>query len=49
MCRSYQATEQEQEILISTTQRDIDEEKENAIAEDRLEGIPMRAFSDGYL
>ena len=35
--------------MISTTQRDIDEEKENASAEDRLEGIPMRAFSDGYL
>ena len=49
MFRSYQATEQEQEILISTTQRDIDAEKENASAEDRLEGIPMRAFSDGYL
>ena len=35
--------------MISTKQRDIDEEKENASAEDRLEGIPMRAFSDGYL
>ena len=35
--------------MISTTQSDIDAEKENASAEDRLEGIPVRAFSDGYL
>lgn len=49
MCRKYQVAEQKQEIVISTTQSDIDAEKEKSRAEDRLEGIPVREFSDGYL
>lgn len=49
LCQSYRIEGQKQDIVIITTQSDIDSEKESAIKEDRLEGIPPRNFSDGYL
>lgn len=49
MCRDYRAAEEAPEIVISTSQADIDAERRKSEAEDRLEGIPVRRFADDYL
>ena len=49
MCRAYRVAEEVPEIVISTSQADIDAERRKSEAEDRLEGIPVRRFSDTYL
>ena len=49
MCRGYRVAEEAPEIVISTSQGDIDAERRKAEVEDRLEGIPVRRFADDYL
>ena len=49
MCRDYRAAEEAPEIVISTSQADIDAERRKSEQEDRLEGIPVRRFADDYL
>ena len=49
MCRDYRVAEEAPEIVISTFQADIDAERRKSEAEDRLEGIPVRRYSDAYL
>ena len=49
MCRDYWIAEEAPEIEISTSQADIDAERKKSEEEDRLEGIPVRHFSDAYL
>ena len=48
LCREYQ-TNAEAEYTIETTQQDIDFEREKSMAEDILDKIPVRYFSDSYL
>ena len=49
MCRDYRAAEEAPEIVLSTSQADIDAERRKSEQEDRLEGIPVRRFADDYL
>ena len=49
MCRDYWVSEGTPEIVISTSQEDIDAERKKSEEEDRLEGIPVRHFTDAYL
>jgi len=37
------------DILVQTTQKDIDYERERSAREDEKEGVPIRHFSDSYL
>lgn len=49
MCRDYQVAEEVPEIVISTSQSDIDAERKKSEEEDRLEGLPVRCYPDAYL
>ncbi len=47
-CRDY-LTEEAPDITVAVTQGDLDGERAKSEAEDKLEGIPVRQFSDAYL
>lgn len=47
-CADY-LTNDTADYLISTSQEDIDFEREKSAREDEVEGIPIRQFSDSYL
>ena len=47
-CADYQ-TDENVDYSVTTTQADIDFERENSAREDEVEGIPVRHFSDSYL
>ena len=47
-CAGYQ-TDENADYSVTTTQADIDYEREKSAREDEIEGIPTRHFSDGYL
>ena len=47
-CAGYQ-TDVNADYSVTTTQADIDHEREKSAREDEIEGIPTRHFSDGYL
>ncbi|MBP5581611.1 MAG: hypothetical protein J6X85_07500, partial [Ruminococcus sp.] len=47
-CSDY-LTEDQADYSVTTTQADIDYEREKSAHEDAVEGIPTRNFSDSYL
>ena len=47
-CADYQ-TDENVDYSVTTTQADIDFEREKSAREDEIEGIPTRQFSDSYL
>ncbi len=47
-CTDYQ-TDENADYSVTTTQADIDYEREKSAREDEVEGIPTRQFSDSYL
>ena len=47
-CSDY-LTDEPADYSATTTQADIDFEREKSAREDEIEGIPIRQFSDGYL
>ena len=47
-CTDYQ-TDENAEYSVTTTQADIDFEREKSAREDEIEGIPIRQFTDSYL
>ena len=47
-CAAYQ-TDEPADYFVTTTQADIDYEREKSAREDEIEGIPTRQFSDSYL
>lgn len=47
-CAEY-LTDEPSDYSVTTTQADIDFEREKSAREDEIEGIPVRQFSDGYL
>ena len=47
-CADYQ-TDENVDYSVTTTQADIDFEREKSAREDEVEGIPVRHFSDSYL
>ncbi|MBR1664330.1 MAG: hypothetical protein IJ696_08395 [Ruminococcus sp.] len=47
-CADYQ-TDENADYTVTTTQSDIDFEREKSAREDEVEGIPIRHFSDSYL
>ncbi|OPZ19856.1 MAG: hypothetical protein BWZ04_02221 [Firmicutes bacterium ADurb.BinA205] len=47
-CTDYQ-TDENVDYSVTTTQADIDFEREKSAREDEIEGIPTRHFSDSYL
>lgn len=47
-CTDYQ-TDENVDYSVTTTQADIDFEREKSAREDEVEGIPIRRFSDSYL
>ena len=47
-CADY-LTDESADYSVTTTQADIDFEREKSAREDAVEGIPIRQFSDGYL
>ena len=47
-CADY-LTDEPADYSVTTTQADIDFEREKSAREDAIEGIPTRRFSDGYL
>lgn len=47
-CSDY-LTDESTDYSVTTTQADIDYEREKSAREDEIEGIPIRQFSDGYL
>lgn len=47
-CADY-LTDENAEYSVTTTQADIDFEREKSAHEDEIEGIPTRQFSDSYL
>lgn len=47
-CSDYQ-TDDQADYSVTTTQADIDFEREKSAREDEVEGIPVRHFSDSYL
>ena len=47
-CTDYQ-TDENVDYSVTTTQADIDFEREKSAREDEIEGIPTRQFSDSYL
>ena len=47
-CSDYQ-TDEPADYSITTTQADIDFEREKSAREDEIEGIPIRQFTDSYL
>ena len=47
-CADY-LTNETADYLISTSQEDIDYEREKSAREDEIEGIPIRQFTDSYL
>ena len=47
-CSDYQ-TDEPADYSVTTTQADIDFEREKSAREDEVEGIPVRHFSDSYL
>ena len=47
-CSDYQ-TDEPADYSVTTTQADIDFEREKSAHEDEIEGIPVRHFSDSYL
>ena len=47
-CTDYQ-TDEPADYSVTTTQADIDYEREKSACEDKVEGIPTRQFSDSYL
>lgn len=47
-CTDY-LTDEPADYSITTTQADIDFEREKSASEDEIEGIPIRQFSDSYL
>ena len=47
-CSDY-LTDEKSDYSISTTQADIEYEREKSVREDEIEGIPIRHFSDSYL
>ena len=49
LCQNYRTEVEKWDIMIVTTQSDIDVEKEIARKEDCLEGLAPRSFTDGYL
>lgn len=48
LCADY-ITEDTADFVVSTTQVDIDYEREKSAREDEAQGIPIRSFSDAYL
>ena len=47
-CSDYQ-TDEPADYSVTTTQADIDFERQKSAREDEIEGIPIRQFSDSYL
>lgn len=47
-CSDYQ-TDEPADYSVTTTQADIDFERQKSAREDEIEGIPIRHFSDSYL
>ena len=47
-CSDYQ-TDEPADYSVTTTQADIDFERQKSAREDEIEGIPVRHFSDSYL
>ena len=47
-CADYQ-TDDQADYSVTTTQADIDFEREKSARKDEIEGIPIRQFSDSYL
>ena len=47
-CSDYQ-TDDQADYSVTTTQADIDYEREKSAREDEIEGIPIRQFTDSYL
>lgn len=47
-CADY-LTDEPADYAVTTTQADIDYEREKSAREDEIEGIPVRQFSDSYL
>lgn len=47
-CSDY-LTDEPADYAVTTTQADIDFEREKSAREDEIEGIPIRQFSDSYL
>ena len=47
-CADYQ-TDMPSDYAVTATQSDIDFEREKSAREDKIEGIPVRHFSDSYL
>lgn len=49
LCADYLTNSTQLDFIITTTQDDIDFEREKSAREDMREGIPIRQFSYGYL
>ena len=49
LCADYLTNSTQLDFIITTTQDDIDFEREKSAREDTREGIPIRQFSYGYL
>lgn len=47
-CADY-LTDDQADYSVTTTQEDIDFEREKSAREDEIEGVPIRQFSDSYL
>ena len=47
-CAAYRV-EDAPDFVVRTSREDIDRERENSAREDRLEGLPVRAWNDEYL
>ena len=47
-CADYQ-TDETPDYFVTTTQGDIDSEREKSAREDEIEGVPVRHFFDSYL
>ena len=48
LCADYRA-DGEPDFSVHTSEADIDFERERSAREDKIEGVPVRRFSDGYL
>ena len=49
LCIDYLSPDSVPDLVVETTQEDIEYEREKSIREDEIEHIPIRHFSDGYL
>lgn len=49
LCEDYLSADEKTDFLVETTQADIDFERMKSEREDKIQGIPVRQFTDEYL